>query len=510
MITSLNAARRRRELDEVAGGLLVDLLVVGGGVTGVGVALDAASRGLSVCLVEAHDLAFGTSRWSSKLVHGGLRYLAKGDVGLAYESAAERGTLMTVVAPHLIRALPQLVPLYDTVRGRDAALIMAGLRAGDALRRAARTPTELLPPPRRVPAAEASALAPGLRRGGLRGGLLSFDGQLVDDARLVVALARTAAGFGARVLTRTRALRLHRHGADMRDEVTGVEFGIRARAVVNAAGVWAGELVESVRLRPSRGTHLVLSADALDIRDTAITIPVPGETNRFALLLPQDDGRLYLGLTDEPASGPLPDVPEVPASDVDFLLDVGSSVLATPLRRADVLGAYAGLRPLVDGGATRSADLSRHHAVLTSPDGVITVVGGKLTTYRRMAEDAVDATKLTSTPSRTKRIPLVGAASRRTLSTMDAPRRLVFRYGTEAGRVAALGELDPALAATVADGSMVTAAEVVWAVRHEGALDAADVLDRRTRIGLVPADRAAAADTVAGLVMRSLSGLVDD
>ncbi|HEX4722495.1 MAG TPA: glycerol-3-phosphate dehydrogenase/oxidase [Pseudonocardiaceae bacterium] len=508
MITSLNAARRRRELDEIAGGLMVDVLVVGGGVTGAGVALDAASRGLSVCLVEAHDLAFGTSRWSSKLVHGGLRYLAKGDVGLAYESAAERGTLMTVVAPHLIRPLPQLVPLYGRARG--TALIMAGLRAGDALRRAARTPTELLPPPRRVSTTRASALAPGLRRSGLRGGLLSFDGQLVDDARLVVALARTAAGFGARVLTRARALRLHRHGADMRDEVTGVEFGIRARAVVNAAGVWAGELVDSVRLRPSRGTHLVLSADALDIRATAITIPVPGEHNRFALLLPQDDGRLYLGLTDEPVTGPLPDVPDVPASDVDFLLDVGSSVLATPLRRADVLGAYAGLRPLVAGGASRSADLSRHHAVLTSPDGVITVVGGKLTTYRRMAEDAVDATKLTSAPSRTKRVPLVGAADRHVLSTMDTPRRLVFRYGTEAGRVAALGELDPALAVPVADGSMVTAAEVVWAVRHEGALDAADVLDRRTRIGLVPADREAAADNVGGLVARSLSGLAAD
>jgi glycerol-3-phosphate dehydrogenase len=195
---------------------------------------------------------------------------------------------------------------------------------------------------------------------------------------------------------------------------------------------------------------------------------------------------------------------------VDFLLDVGSSVLATPLRRADVLGAYAGLRPLVAGGATRSADLSRHHAVLTSPDGVVTVVGGKLTTYRRMAADAVDATGLTPTRSRTKRIPLVGAASRASLSTVDAPRRLVFRYGTEAARVAALGELDPQLAEPVADGSMVTAAEVVWAVRHEGALDAADVLDRRTRIGLVPADREAAADTVAGLVTRSLSGLADD
>jgi glycerol-3-phosphate dehydrogenase len=507
--TSLNRSRRARELGEVAE-TVVDLLVVGGGVTGAGAALDAASRGLSVCLVEAHDLAFGTSRWSSKLVHGGLRYLARGDVGLAYESAAERGALMTVVAPHLIRPLPQLIPLHPTVSGRNASLAMAGLVAGDALRRAARTPTTLLPPPRRVPAAEALALAPGLRRAGLRGGLLSFDGQLVDDARLVVALARTAAGFGAKVLTGTRALRLRGgRGADVRDERSGETFEIRARAVLNAAGVWAGQLVDDVRLRPSRGTHLVLAADRLDIRHTAITIPVPGATNRFALLLPQDDGRLYLGLTDEPVSGPIPDVPSVPESDVDWLLGVASSVLATPLSRADVLGAYAGLRPLVDGGATSSADLSRHHAVLTSADGVVTVVGGKLTTYRKMAADAVDAAVPTAGRSRTRRIPLVGAASRRQLSAVEEPARLVFRYGTEAGRVAALGLLDPELAEPVADGTAVTAAEVVWAVRHEGALEPADVLDRRTRIGLVPADRAAAEATVADLVTRTLAGLAD-
>jgi glycerol-3-phosphate dehydrogenase len=509
--TSLNIARRARDLDVVANGERVDVLVVGAGVTGAGAALDAASRGLSVCLIDAHDLAFGTSRWSSKLVHGGLRYLARGDVGLAYESAAERGVLMTTVAPHLIRSLPQLIPLHDKVSGRNAGIATAGLLAGDALRRAARTPTSLLPSPRRIPAAEAVALAPGLRRKGLRGGLLSFDGQLVDDARLVVGLARTAAGFGARVLTRTRAVALDRSGADVRDELTGRTYRIHARAVLNATGVWAGELVDSVRLRPSRGSHLVLAAEPLGVRDTALTVPIPGETNRFVLLLPQDDGRLYLGLTDEPVTGPVPDVPTVPESDVDFLLSVASSVLSVPIRRTDVLGTYAGLRPLIDQRGGSSADLSRHHAVLTSPGGVTTVVGGKLTTYRRMAEDAVDAVVaragLPAGPSRTRTIPLVGAATRRQLSVVDAPDRLVSRYGTEAGRVAALAEMDDELAATVADGSPVTSAEVVWAVRHEGALDVDDVLDRRTRVGLVPADRAAARSRVADLVRRSLAGL---
>jgi glycerol-3-phosphate dehydrogenase len=510
MKTSLNSDRRAEELDQIAGGEQVDLLVVGGGVTGAGAALDAASRGLSVCLIEAHDLAFGTSRWSSKLVHGGLRYLAKGDVGLAYESAAERGILMSTVAPHLIRSLPQLIPLHSKVSGRNAGIALAGLVAGDVLRRAATTPSKLLPAPRRISTPEALALAPGLRRQGLRGGLLSFDGQLTDDARLVVALARTAAGFGTKVLTRVRALALHHNGADARDELTGAEFPIRARAVLNAAGVWAGDLVDDVHLRPSRGTHLVLAAEPLGIRATALTVPIPGETNRFALLLPQDDGRLYLGLTDEPVSGPLPDVPDVPESDVDFLLSVAATVLDRAPTRADVLGAFAGLRPLVDQpGDARSADLSRHHAVLTSPSGVVTIVGGKLTTYRRMAQDAVDAVVATrglaAGPSRTKRIPLAGAANRTALSAVDAPARLVSRYGMEAGRVVALGELDPDLAKPVATG--VTAAEVVWAVRHEGALTVDDVLDRRTRIGLVRADRDQARPVVSDLVSRSLAGL---
>jgi glycerol-3-phosphate dehydrogenase len=480
--TSLNAERRSRELAEVADAV-VDVLVVGGGVTGAGTALDAASRGLSVCLVEAHDLAFGTSRWSSKLVHGGLRYLAHGEVGLAYESAVERGILMTRTAPHLVRALPQLVALHGKQRG---SLVMAGLRAGDVLRRAAGTPSRVLPPPRRISAAETLALAPGLRADGLTGGLLSFDGQLIDDARLVVALARTAAGFGASILTRARVTTLAGDGARVRDVLTGNDFDIRARKVINATGVWAGQLVPSVRLRPSRGSHLVLRDDAVRIGSTSLTVPIPGETNRFVLVLPQADGRVYVGLTDEPVDGPIPDVPTAPQSDVDFLLGVASSVLQRPLTPDDVIGSYAGLRPLIEQEGSRSADLSRKHAVLTSPDGVITVVGGKLTTYRRMAADAVDATGLAVNPCRTKDIPLVGA----TRSAVDAPPQLVAKYGSEAPLVAALDRPEPVF-------GEITEAEVAWAYEHEGALDADDVLDRRTRIGLVPADREQASSRVA-------------
>ena len=213
--TFLTADRRTRDLDALAGGEQVDVLVVGGGVTGVGVALDAVTRGLSVALLEAHDLAHGTSRWSSKLAHGGLRYLAKGHVGVAWESARERATLIDVIAPHLVRALPQLTPWFG--RSWEQLAVEAGLRAGDAMRALAGTSARRLPRTRRVAAAEARRLAPALRREGLRGGVLSWDGQLEDDARLVVALARTAAGHGARIVTRAEVTRLHSAGATARE-----------------------------------------------------------------------------------------------------------------------------------------------------------------------------------------------------------------------------------------------------------------------------------------------------
>ncbi|RSM69959.1 glycerol-3-phosphate dehydrogenase [Amycolatopsis sp. WAC 01375] len=507
---SLNALRRERELTALAGGERVDLVVVGGGVTGAGIALDAAARGLSVALVEAYDLAYGTSRWSSKLVHGGLRYLAKGDLALAHESAVERGILMTRTAPHLTRAIPQLFPLYRKTSRGQQAFIMTGLVAGDGLRRAAGTRASVLPRPRSIPAAEALALAPGLTPQGLRGALLAYDGALTDDARLVVSLARTAASRGAKILTKFEALRLDAESVLARDRLTGQEIEIRTRQVINATGVWAGELAESVRLRPSRGSHLILASGAARIGATSVNVPVPGENNRFVFLLPQPDGRVFVGVTDEPIDGAVPRVPSVPESDVDFLLEVASTAFTRPLTRADVAGSFAGLRPLVEGGG-RSADLSRKHAVVTGADGVLTVVGGKLTTYRKMAEDAVDTalkrSGLLAGPSTTSRLPLLGATPRDRLSIVDAPARLVAKYGTEAPRVAALGEVDPELGLPLFDGTEISAAEVVWAVRHEGALDVEDVLERRTRLGLVAPDAEAARARVRELVGKSLAGL---
>jgi glycerol-3-phosphate dehydrogenase len=517
--SALDAPRRARELDELASRREpVDLLVIGGGVTGAGVALDAASRGLSVVLVEARDLAFGTSRWSSKLVHGGLRYLATGDVAVARESAAERHLLMTRIAPHLVHALPQLLPFVPGVTAKQRRFGALGLAMGDGLRLLARTPGSVLAHPRRIGADEALRLAPALRREGLRGGMLSTDGQLVDDARLVVAIARTAAAYGARVLTRVRAVSADAGGAALEDVLDGAgsTFRLDARVVVNASGVWAGDLDPSIRLRPSRGTHLVLDAAALGHPTAAITVPHPGSISRYVFALPQQLGRVVVGLTDEDAPGPVPEVPQPSEPEIDFLLATISLALERPLGRSDVLGAYAGLRPLIDSGDDGStADLSRRHHVAVSPNGLVNVLGGKLTTYRAMARDAVDLAcrhagladpgcataglALTGAPGSAVRPAFAGSGGAPVQDASAPPASLVARFGEEAGSVLnAAACADPAGA--VAPGLDVTRAEVEFAVRAEGALDADDVLDRRTRIGLVAADREHAAEAVADLV----------
>ncbi|MCZ4500087.1 MAG: glycerol-3-phosphate dehydrogenase/oxidase, partial [Marmoricola sp.] len=432
------------------------------------------------------------------LVHGGLRYLAKGQIGIAHESAVERGILMESTAPHLVHALPMVIPLTGEVTAAQAFLARRGVGAGDLLRRVARTKRETLPKPRRISATETRALAP-VARADVRGGILSWDGQLEDDARLVLGIARTAADLGARVHTRTRVLELTGDGALLRDELTGEERRIAAKAVISATGVWAGQLVPGITLKPSRGTHLVLRGSSLPGVRCAIMAPVPETSNRFVFALPQPDGTFYVGLTDEEVEGEIPDVPEVPEADVTFLLDVISGVLATPITRDDVVGSYAGLRPLLRSDGS-TADLSRKHAVLTSETGVITIVGGKLTTYRRMAQDALDAAVaqrgLNATACRTTALPLLGAGDRATLDAVDAPVRLVRRFGTEAPAVLANAlahGLTEAEALTPVSATIpATLAELVFGITHEGAADVADLLDRRTRIGLVPVDRAAA------------------
>ncbi len=496
--TALNASRRAQELAALADGGAVDLIVIGGGITGTGIALDAVTRGLSVALVEKHDLAFGTSRWSSKLIHGGLRYLATGNVGIARRSAVERGILMTRNAPHLVSAMPQLVPLLPEMSAASRTLVRFGFAAGDGLRKLAGTPASTLPRSRRIDAQRAVALAPTVRRSGLDGGLLAYDGQLIDDARLVTAVARTAAQHGARILTRVAASNATRTLVTLTDTLTGESMEVTARAVVNATGVWAGEVDDSIALRPSRGTHLVFDAEAFGNPTAALTVPIPGEINRFVFAMPEQLGRVYLGLTDEDAPGPIPDVPQPTPSEVSFLLDTVNTALDTSLGTDDVIGAYAGLRPLIDIGTGRTADVSREHAVVESPSGVISVIGGKLTEYRYMAEDVVDRAAtlrgLTTGGCRTRNLPLVGAPSNPVAalrSPAELPGSLVARFGAEAPNVIARAGCDRPTE-RVADGIDVTRAEFEYAVSHEGALTVDDILDRRTRIGLVAGDRALA------------------
>ncbi len=509
--SALNRARRDREWGELArlvtAGGEIDLVVVGGGVTGAGIALDAASRGLDVVLLEAHDLAFGTSRWSSKLAHGGLRYLASGRVGIAQRSARERGTLLERTAPHLVHEMTQVVPLFRDTPLTGKVLPRLGFIAGDALRIAAGTSGSTLPLSSTVGPSKVAALSPTVRRDGLLGGHVNHDGQLVDDARLVVALARTAARHGARVLTGAPVTAADGRSATFRDALGDLgEMTLRARAVVNATGVWAGTLANDIRVRPSRGTHIVVDAEALGNPPGSLTVAVPGHVNRFCFVLPAPHGRCYIGLTDEDAPGPVPDVPEVPEEDIRFLLDVVNRALDRKLTRDDVIGAFAGLRPLIDSGDGSTADLSREHAVLTGDDGLISIVGGKLTEYRLMAEQAVDAALdamgadgADRPACRTRTLPLVGAPG--AAEGADVPPQLAARHGAEATEVVASCPLDRPLE-PVFPGSDVLRCEFAWAVTHEGACTAADILERRTRLALVPADgEAAAADADEALTL---------
>ncbi|HEX4655208.1 MAG TPA: glycerol-3-phosphate dehydrogenase/oxidase [Mycobacteriales bacterium] len=481
--SALTAARRRDELAALRSGATVDVLVVGGGITGVGVALDAASRGLSVALVERNDLAAGTSRWSSKLAHGGLRYIAAGQLGVAWESAVERNHLVRTIAPHLVQPMRFVIPALPGNSVVDRMAAHVGFGIADVLRWAARTP-EILPKTQWMDPAQARALAPTLRPD-LRGAFLHVDGALEDDVRLVVAVARTAASHGARIVTHCSAVEVTGSGARVEDTMTGERFDVAARSVIVAAGVWSGGLVSDVPLQPSKGAHVLIRPEALDNPVAAFNILVPGSRNRFVFAVPRPDGLVQIGLTDD-AVDEVVDQPQVTEDEERFLLDTLSSGLSRPLTSADVVGRFAGLRPLL-GAATggSGADISRRHALLDR-DGVVVIVGGKLTTYRRMAEDAVDrvARRLGhDRPSVTTTLPLVGAPG-----GVDAsgPDRLRRRFGAEAAAVAACGPLEP-----VAPGLPALKCEVGWAVAAEGAVTASDV-EGRLRLDVVPAWREAA------------------
>jgi glycerol-3-phosphate dehydrogenase len=500
-----------------------DLLVVGGGITGAGVALDAAARGLRTALVERHDFASGTSSRSSKLVHGGLRYLQNGDVRLVYEALHERQRLLRN-APHLVKVLPFLIPVFtgkggiipkQVARALGSAMWMydltGGLRIGKVHRR--------------LKADAARAHMPTLDDR-LAWAYLYYDAQ-TDDARLTLAVARTAAvDFGATVVNHAAVTALRKDGGRVVGAVvdTGAgEIEVDARVVVNATGVWADDVrqldegIHPRSIRPAKGIHITVPWDKVR-NDIAAVVPVPKDRRSiFVVPWPGADGTVggegsvtYIGTTDTDYDGDV-DEPQCTPDDVAYLLDAINRSVREPLGPGDVLATWAGLRPLVsDAGSSRTADLSRRHRVTTSEGGMVTVTGGKLTTYREMAEDTVDAAVAVIAAagdplprragrSRTRRLALRGAEGWEEARAADS--HLAERYGGESGVLTAMVAADPALGEPLVPGLPYRRVEGLYAARYEMATTLDDVLSRRTRARLRARDAtAAAAPAVAELV----------
>ncbi|WP_438387859.1 FAD-dependent oxidoreductase [Actinopolyspora saharensis] len=514
--TSLNASRRDAELAELAGGARPDVLVVGGGITGTAVALDAASRGLSVALVEEEDLARNSSRWSRGSTRGAPPRLVPEELAHARARAGELASLANRTAPHLFRTLPLLTPFGAEISTADQLALLTRLRSAEAPR--GRAGTSALPATRRVPPAEARALVPALRRQDLRGGLLEFTGQPVDEARLVVALARTAAGMGARILPRVRATALHRDGADVLDRLGDSAIRVRARSVVNATGARARELVEVPGARVLRDSWLLLAADTVDTARAGVISSGGGPGSGPLEILPLGDGRLSLGpLTTESSPREAGTAPAgLSASERAELLESGGGLLGTRLSPEHLAGVHEEERLVLRrtprtgrGGAARAFP---GHGSHISPDGVVTVASSGPISFRKAAEEAVDTavrtTGLRAGSSGTAALRLVGATDTHTPDGVEAPPELVAHYGKDAERILALHELDPNLAERALDGHSPTVAEVLWAVRHEGALNAADVLDRRLRAESAPSERAAALGELDEVVTRALRGVL--
>jgi glycerol-3-phosphate dehydrogenase len=471
----LDPASRRRAIEAATSGDL-DVLVVGGGITGAGAALDAATRGLRVALVEARDLASGTSSASSKLIHGGLRYLEMGDLGLVREALRERELLLTRLAPHLVTPVPFLWPLRG--RGWERAYLGAGLILYDTIGGARSVPRH-----RHLSRRGALAVAPALRRDALVGAV-QFHDAAEDDARMVVEVARTAAAHGAHIATRVRVTGIRSPGeVEAVDEETGETLLLRAREVAGAAGVWTDRLrelaggISSRRIVPSKGIHIFVARERLPM-DTGLLV----RTEKSVLFVIPWQGGWLIGDTDTPwPHGP--DTPVATGADVDYLLARTNALLERPLTRDDVHGVTVGLRPLVaDAARSDTTRISRKHVVERPAPGLTTIAGGKYTTYRVMAADLIDAVA-PGTRSVTSEVPL---------------------HAGRATELAALIDAQPDLGKPLAGGHL--RGEVVHACTHEGALHLEDVLERRTRLALTAPDRGLAAAAPAAALMAGALG----
>jgi glycerol-3-phosphate dehydrogenase len=503
--TKLGPAERAAALTALAA-TEHQVLVVGGGVVGAGVALDAVSRGLTVGLVEARDFGSGTSSRSSKLIHGGLRYLEQLNVGLVREALGERSLLLQRLAPHLVRPVSFLFPF--THHGWERGYVGAGVTAYDMLG-FSMGQTRGLPGHHQLTRRGALRLAPALKRSALTGGLVYWDAQ-VDDARYVMTLVRTAAGFGAHAASRTQVTGLLREGERVTgvratDLETGNELEIRAQQVVNATGVWTDEIQEmvggrgSINVRASKGVHLVVPRDRIH-STTGIILRTP-----VSVLFVIPWGRHWIiGTTDTDWSLDKAH-PAASRNDIDYVLGQLNKILAVPLTRDDVEGVYAGLRPLLAGESESTSKLSREHTVAHPVPGLVLIAGGKYTTYRIMARDAVDAVAHgldgKVAPSCTDSVPLAGADgyialwnSRHALarsSGLHVARieHLLQRYGSMISEVLGLIAGDAGLGKPLAGADDYLRAEVVYACSHEGARHLDDVLARRTHASIETWDR---------------------
>ncbi|GLV72255.1 glycerol-3-phosphate dehydrogenase/oxidase [Streptomyces hygroscopicus] len=505
----------------------LDVLVVGGGVVGAGTALDAATRGLETGLVEARDWASGTSSRSSKLIHGGLRYLEMLDFALVREALKERGLLLERIAPHLVKPVPFLYPLKHRVWERfyagsgvalyDAMSISSGHGRG-------------LPAHRHLTRGRALRVAPCLRKDALVGALQYYDAQ-VDDARYVTTLVRTAAEYGAHVANRARVVGFLREGervvgARVRDLEQGGEFEVRARQVVNASGVWTDDTQALIgergqfHVRASKGIHLVVPKDRIHSTTGLIL-----RTEKSVLFVIPWGRHWIVGTTD--TDWDLDKAhPAASSADIDYLLEHVNEVLAVPLTRDDVEGVYAGLRPLLAGESEATSKLSREHTVAHPVPGLVVVAGGKYTTYRVMAKDAVDEAvhglDRRVGPCVTEEIPLVGAVGYKALWNARARigrraglhvarvEHLLNRYGSAAQEVLELISGDSSLGEPLAGADDYLRAEVVYGASHEGARHLDDVLTRRTRISIETFDRGTRCAREAAGLMAAVLGWGED
>ncbi len=508
MTYQLSPDHRTAALDAMVSGEL-DVLVVGGGIVGAGAALDAVTRGLGVGLLEQRDLASGTSSRSSKLVHGGLRYLEMFDFALVKEALEERGLLLTRLAPHLVRPVPFLYPLK---KAWERPYVGSGVALYDAMAMTGKYDMGV-PKHKHLFRKQLARMAPDIRTEELHGAIRYYDCQ-VDDARLVMTIARTAANNGAHIATRTKVTGFLREGdrvvgVTARDLENDVDIEVRARVVINAAGVWTDEVQEliggdaTLDVDASKGVHLVVPRDRIRSECGFIT-----KTEKSVLFVIPWGAFWIIGTTDTPWDHDLAH-PAASRQDIDYLLGHVNALLRDPLDHRDVVGVYAGLRPLLKpvvrkGEQGETTKLSREHTVANPVPGLVLVAGGKLTTYRVMARDAVDHAIRDvpgALPSITERVPLLGAwgyeartnqrvaLSRESGIEIGMVDHLLGRYGGLVDEVLDLVRERPALAEPLTGAPLYLAAEVVYAVSHEGARHLDDVLTRRTRISIETFDR---------------------